>query len=144
MNTRYFALIVGILYLVIGVAGFIPALRTNPPTHAPDVAIHASHGYLLGLFPVNVLHNIVHLIIGIWGIAAYRTFNQSRVFSRSLAVLYGILAVMGLFPVLNTTFGLIPIHGHDVWLHAITAIIAAYFGWATVERPVAYGTPGRY
>jgi hypothetical protein len=142
MNTRYFALIIGIIYLIVGIAGFIPALRTAPPAHAPDVIVHASHGYLLGLFPVNTPHNIVHLIIGVWGITAYGAWNQARVFARSLAILYGILAVMGLFPVLNTVFGLIPLHGHDVWLHAITAIIAAYFGWAVVERPVAYGTMG--
>jgi hypothetical protein len=36
---------------------------------------------------------------------------------------------MGLIPALNTLFGLAPIHGHDVWLHGGTAIIAAYFGW---------------
>lgn len=36
---------------------------------------------------------------------------------------------MGLPPVLNTVFGLIPIFGHDVWLHALTALIAAYFGF---------------
>ena len=50
-------------------------------------------------------------------------------FARGLTVVYGVLAVMGLIPVLNTTFGLIPIFGHDVWLHAGTAILAAYFGW---------------
>ena len=41
---------------------------------------------------------------------------------------------MGLIPGLNTTFGLIPIFGNDVWLHALTALIAAYFGWGTRDR----------
>jgi hypothetical protein len=50
-------------------------------------------------------------------------------FARGLTVVYGILAVMGLIPALNTMFGLAPIFGHDIWLHAGTALIAAYFGW---------------
>jgi hypothetical protein len=44
---------------------------------------------------------------------------------------------MGLIPGLNNLFGFIPLHGHDVWLHAGTAAIAAYFGWrkeVDVER----------
>lgn len=45
--------------------------------------------------------------------------------------------MMGLFPVLNTTFGLIPIFGNDVWLHAVTAIAAAYFGWMARETTMA-------
>jgi hypothetical protein len=50
-------------------------------------------------------------------------------FARALAILYGLLAVLGLIPGLNTLFGMVPLHGHDVWLHAGTAMIAAYFGW---------------
>ena len=46
-------------------------------------------------------------------------------------LLVGVLAVMGLIPAANmwNTFGLIPIHGHDVWLHAVIAAAAAYFGF---------------
>jgi hypothetical protein len=81
------------------------------------------------LFPVNWLHNFVHLGIGFWGWTASRSTGSARKFARGLAFLYGGLAVMGLIPVLNTTFGLVPIFGHDVWLHAGTAAIAAYFGF---------------
>jgi hypothetical protein len=41
---------------------------------------------------------------------------------------------MGLIPGLSTLFGLVPLFGHDVWLHALTAIIAAWFGYR--DRPV--------
>jgi hypothetical protein len=53
----------------------------------------------------------------------------------SLAVIFGVLTVMGLIPGLNTVFGLIPLFGHDIWLHALTAIAAAYFGFR--ERRMA-------
>jgi hypothetical protein len=130
MNVRYFAMGIGVIYVIAGLLGFLPAAVTAPPSGAPDVAVTSGYGYLLGLFPVNVLHNLIHVAIGIWGIWAYSTYRDARNFSRGLAMFYGVLTVMGLFPVLNTTFGLIPIFGHDVWLHALTAMVAGYYGWS--------------
>jgi hypothetical protein len=129
MSVKTFALIAGIVYLVVGALGFVPALVTPPPSNAPAVGITDFHGYLLGLFPINFMHNLVHLAIGAWGIAAARTVGGARAYSRTLAVFYGALAILGLFPQTYTMFGLVPIHGHDVWLHAGTALIAAFFGW---------------
>lgn len=128
MGVRLFALISGIVYLLVGILGFIPTF-VSPPIGAPEIAVDGIYGYLLGIFPINSLHNIVHLAVGIWGIFAYRRYASARTFSKSLAIFYGVLAVMGLFPILRTTFGLIPIFGNDVWLHALTALIAAYFGF---------------
>jgi hypothetical protein len=137
MTVRYFALVLGIIFLLIGIMGFIPAFVTHPAdTHA--LTVHASHGYLLGLFPVNVLHNLVHILFGIWGIAAYGTgFDASRVYARSVAIVYALVTIMGLIPGLNTVFGLMPIHGNDIWLHAVIAVAAAYFGWAVLREPAA-------
>src|SRR5207247_62799 len=113
MTLRYFALVLGIIFLLVGVMGFIPALVTMPPDMTMhNVTVHQNHGYLLGLFPVNLLHNLVHILFGIWGIAAYATgFDASRLYARGVAIIYALLAIMGLFPQgnLNTTFGLIPI-----------------------------------
>ena len=39
------------------------------------------------------------------------------------------LSIAGLLPGLDTLFGLTPLFGNDVWLHALLALIAAYFGW---------------
>ena len=133
MRTTTIALIFGIAYLAAGVLGLIPAALLPPPADAPPTAFTVLYGYLIGLFPVNILHTAVHLAIGVWGIAAWRSAGGARVYARSLAILYGVLAVMGLIPGLNTVFGLIPLHSHDVWLHAGTAVIAAYFGWRNEE-----------
>ncbi|MCE3247495.1 MAG: hypothetical protein K0R41_1320 [Geminicoccaceae bacterium] len=140
-NIRYFALAYGIVFLLVGIAGFVPGLVTAPQP-AADVAVEEGFGRLFGLFPVNVLHNVVHLAFGVWGLAAYRTLSAARVYFRSVAVIYAILAIMGLIPLLNTTFGLVPLYGHDVWLHVLLAVVAAYFGWTSV-RPdeVRVGTP---
>lgn len=129
MRTSSFALVFGIAYLAAGVLGLIPAALQPPPAGAPAESFGVLYGYLLGLFPVNVLHTAVHLAIGLWGIAAWSGAVSAPGYARSLALLYGALAVMGMVPGLNTVFGFIPLHGHDVWLHAGTAAIAAYFGW---------------
>lgn len=129
MNTTTFALIIGIAYLGAGVLGLIPAALMPPPPDAPPTTFTVLYGYLLGIFPVNVLHTAVHLAIGFWGLMVWRRLQDAKVFLRTLAILYGALAVMGLVPGLNNVFGFIPLHSHDVWLHAGTAALAAYFGW---------------
>lgn len=126
MKTRYFAMVAGLVYILIGVLGFVPALVTTP-VGQPELVIDQNFGLLLGLFPVNVLHNAVHFLVGIWGVMAYRSFLAARWFAGLTAAVFAGLAVLGFFPVLGTLFGYIPIYGHDIWLHAIFAIAGAYF-----------------
>lgn len=140
MSTRYFALIFGIVYILVGIAGFVPPLLQPPSASAPAVAVTPFYGYLLGLFPVNIVHTLIHLVLGIWGVIAYRSFSASRTFSKTAAVLFALLTIMGLIPVLNTTFGLAPLFSNDIWLHALSAIVAAYFGFvAPAETPTTGG-----
>lgn len=138
MSTRTFARIYGIVFLLVGVAGFIPGI-TTPHTH-PDVTVDAGLGLELGLFPVNVLHNIVHLLFGAWGLMAARSLRGAKSYFKAVAVIYALLAIMGLIPAANlhTTFGLVPLYGNDVWLHVLLAAVAAYFGF--VHRDVEAGT----
>jgi hypothetical protein len=136
MNTRNFVLTIGILYLLVGALGFLPALVSAPHAGAPSVTVDTGYGYLLGLFPVNGLYNLFHLAIGALALGAYRSLSSSTLFTRGIAILFGVLAVMGLIPMLSTTFGLIPLFGHNVWLHAATAAIAAYFGYVRAAEVV--------
>jgi len=129
MTTRTFALIFGIAYLGAGLLGLMPGMLIPPPPDAPPMRFDVMNGMLLGLFHVNMLLTLVYLMIGAWGLAAYMGWFQPRVYARSLALLYGLLGVMGLVPALNTVFGLVPLHGNDVWLHLATAAAAGYFGW---------------
>jgi hypothetical protein len=132
MNTHRFAMIYGIAFLVVGVAGFIPGV-TTPHTH-PEITAGTGLGLLFGLFPVNLLHNIVHVLFGIWGVFAARTLGAARMYFRAVAIIYLVLGIMGVIPGLRTTFGLIPLYGHDVWLHLLLAGVAAYFGFMRREE----------
>ncbi len=136
MQTRYFALILGIVYALVGILGFIPGLTNPPPAGSPVLSVDGSYGLLLGLFPVNVLHNIVHLLVGLAGIAAYASFQASKTYARVVFVIFALLTVLGLIPGGDTTFGLIPLYGNDIWLHALTALVSGYFGFVAEERRV--------
>src|SRR6476659_2595644 len=96
MKISTFALIFGIAYLAAGLMGFLPVFLVPPPADAPPTHFTLLYGYLLGLFPVNLLHSLVHLVIGAWGLSAWRGRASPVSFARGLAVLYGVLAVMGM------------------------------------------------
>lgn len=129
MVLRRATLIIGLVFLVLGVMGFIPALLSAPRMEDPVLIVDSFYGRLMGLFPVNSLHSAVHILLGLWAVAAFRDESKARFFNKGNTIIYGALALMGLFPVLNTTFGLLPLHSHDVWLHAAIALVTGYFGF---------------
>jgi hypothetical protein len=129
MNTRTFALLFGLVFLAVGLLGFVPGMTHVPPMDPHDMKMTQGYGDLLGLFPVNMLHNLVHIVFGLWGLLAYRSLGGAKTYFKAVAVIYALLTILGLIPSLNTTMGLIPIYGNDVWLHAVLALVAAYFGW---------------
>ena len=127
MTLSRFALLFGIVFLIAGIAGFVPGL--SPEHRHPDVSIGAASRLALGLFPVNVLHNLVHLAFGVWGLIAARSSSASRGYARSVAVIYAVLTICGMVPGTDTLFGLVPLYGNDIWLHALLAAVAGYFGF---------------
>ena len=137
MNTRTFALVWGIVFLMLAATGFIPGLLQDIHPEDPHLLVDAMYGRALGVFPVNVLHSLVHLAFGIWGLLAYREWDRAKAYARAVAPIYGLFVIMGLIPGLNTTFGLVPLHDNDVWLHLILAAPAAYVGFVHREKPTA-------
>jgi hypothetical protein len=135
LTERYCALTIGILFLLLGLAGFIPALVSVPGTNISYIPVDlspnayaAGFGYVFGVFPTNFLHNLVHCAVGLWGIASYTSASSARLFNRAFAVAYIIIAIMGLLPFTKTFFGLMPLFGNNVWLNALTAVAAGYYG----------------
>lgn len=89
---------------------------------------------LLGLFPVNLLHNLVHPAFGAWGLAASRSHSASRGYHRAGVLIYLVLVVLAFID--PTTFGLVPIGGNDPWLHLVLAAGLLYFGFVHREAGV--------
>ena len=130
------ALVFGVVFLAIGVAGFFVLNPAGPGSTGGNLTMNHGEGVLLGLFPVNTLHNAAHVLFGLWGLAASRTVGSARGYFRGVAIGYGLLTILGLIPQTNTFFGLIPLHGNDVWLHAVLALVGAYLGFMHRERSV--------
>jgi hypothetical protein len=75
----------------------------------------------------------VHILFGVWGLVAAGGLAGAVLYARAVAVIYALLTVLGVIPATNTAFGLVPIYGHDVWLHGVLAVVAAYFGFIRKE-----------
>ena len=120
---RTVALVFGIVFLLVGLLGFVPALTPG--------------GALLGLFMVNGLHSIVHLLFGVLGIAAAFT-GYSRVYNKVGGVIYLVLAVIGFIALLGVSalapngmlLGLVMINMADNFLHLVLGLVLAYVGFA--------------
>lgn len=137
MSTRYFALVLGIVFLLAGASGFIPGMLHPVPANAPPLTVAMGYGLVMGILPVNVLHNLVHVLFGILGVVAYGGLFAPRVYAQLVALAYGLLVILGLLPATNTLFGLVPIYGNDVWQHLVLGVVATYFGFMTrAEGPV--------
>jgi hypothetical protein len=127
MSTRKFALVFGIVFLLVGLAGFVPPLLQ--PAQGGAIAPGVHHALLLGMFPMNWLHNLVHLGFGAWGLMASRVQARALLYARGVAIIYAILWLAGYVPGLDDMFGALPLYGNDTWLHLLLALVAAYFGW---------------
>jgi len=104
----------GWIYTIVGIAGFIPALHGSF-TMATDT--------LLGIAQVNVLHNIVHLVIGIAGLTMSRTEEGAGTFCKTFGIILLLIGIIGF--ITPNLFGILPIGGGDIWIHLITGAILA-------------------
>lgn len=122
------AQIFGVVFILVALAGFYTGgmnMEADP----------AAAPMILGMFPVNLLHNIVHLLFGIWGLAASRSFTGARQYAQIAGVLYLVLAVLGY--VAPDGFGFVPLGGNDVWLHLALGAILAGVGFTAKPATVA-------
>lgn len=121
---RRVAMVFGIVVLLVGILGLVSQggmeMGADPPP-----------GMLLGMFHVNLLHNIVHILLGVWGLVASRSFAGAKMYAQVGGVIYIVLACLGF--VIPTTFGLIPIGGADIWLHAVLGLVLAGIGFTAKE-----------
>lgn len=112
---RTLAATVGAVFLVVGVLGFIPGITTD--FYELRFAGHESTAKLFGVFQVSVLHNIVHLLFGVAGLAMSRTAAAARTFLVGGGAIYLVLWLYGLAVDHNSTANFIPMNTADNWLH---------------------------
>lgn len=129
------SLIVGIVFLVVGIAGFIPGLTTD--IDALLIAGHDSHAMLLGVFQVSILHNIVHLLFGVAGIIVAMSAVASRRFLIWGGAVYLVLWVYGLFTTGEMAANFVPVNWADNWLHLALGAAMVLLGIFVGREPDA-------
>lgn len=132
--TRLYCLVIGTAFVLAGIAGFLPIFTTAMPSNSPELVLGLNYALLIGLFPVNVLHNLFHLVAGFIGILAAENDLWARRYCQGLSIVLAAFTIMGLLPSVSTAFGLLPLFGHDVWLHGMEAAVAAYLGFVWHEQ----------
>jgi len=81
------------------------------------VAGHDSAAELLGLFEVSVLHNVVHLLFGVAGLAAAKAVGSSKIFLVGGGAIYLVLWAYGMVIDKDSGANFVPVNTADNWLH---------------------------
>ncbi len=111
---------VGAVFVVVGILGFIPGITTN--YSALGFAGHGSGALLLGLFQVSILHNLVHLLYGVAGLAMARTASGARSYLLFGGIVYLVLWLYGLFIDKQSAANFVPLNSADDWLHFVLGV----------------------
>jgi hypothetical protein len=119
-HTQKAAGAVGLVFLLVGILGFVPGLTTN--YDQMQFAGHESEARLLGIFQVSILHNLVHLGFGVVGLAMARTWSLARSFLIGGGVIYVVLWLYGLVIDLDSGANFVPVNMADNWLHFALAV----------------------
>lgn len=134
MTIQRIATLFGAVFILVGALGF-----TVTGMHMGMDMSAAPAPLLLGLFPVNALHNLVHILFGVWGIWAGRSAGRSVGYALGSGAAYMVLAILGM--VTPTLLGIVPIGGYDVLLHLVLAVVLAGLGfwamWFAPQQPAA-------
>ncbi len=115
MNIQKAAKWFGIVFLLIGVLGFIGALTPE--------------GKLLGIFAVDAVHNIIHILSGIVALALAGSAKGARSFFQIFGIVYALVTVIGLLGS-GSILGFFMVNGADNILHLVISVIALYFGFS--------------
>jgi hypothetical protein len=118
---KTFGMLFGIVFLAVGILGFVPGITTND--------------MLLGIFMVNKAHSIVHIASGaIFLIASMSGAGAARLWFQLFGIVYAVVAVMGFVVGEGMIFNLISNNRNDTWLHVVLAVAMLAIGFGTPKQ----------
>ncbi len=125
---RIVTLVFGAAYVLVGILGFLgdPIVAEGSHANMPSAS-----GDLLGIFPINAIHNVVHLVIGAVLLYGSTAHDRAVTAARGVGIVYLLVGVLGF--VAPDTFGLMPIGGADIGLHLVSAAIL--LGVTFIDEP---------
>lgn len=131
-NVQKAAAAVGAVFLLVGILGFVPGITTDYGSMAFD---GGSHAMLLGIFEVSILHNLVHLLFGVAGLALARSWGGAKNYLVGGGAIYLVLWLYGL--VVHDHEGganFVPVNTADNWLHFVLGLGMIALGLALGKR----------
>jgi Domain of unknown function (DUF4383) len=129
------ATVVAATFILVGILGFVPGITTHY-SHLKAAGHNSMDAKLLGIFSVSILHNVVHLLFGIVGLALARTASGAKNYLIGGGVVYLVLWIYGLLIDKNTNANFIPINTADNWLHFVLGLGMIALGVALGRRVV--------
>jgi len=124
---------VGAVFLLVGILGFVPGVTTNL-YDGLEIAGYEGNAMLLGVFEVSVLHNIVHLLFGVAGLAMARRVDTARTYLIGGGAIYLVLWIYGLLIDYQSAANFVPLNDADNWLHLFLGVAMIALGLATRDR----------
>jgi hypothetical protein len=125
-----------------GAIALVPSL-VGPMVDLPPLNVETSYGLFLGYFPMNIFNKVALIILGLAGMIVSRerftSLPASINYSRWLFIITAVLAILGAIPETNTLLGYWPLFGKEIGLHAIIAVLGAYFGYGLTARVPSQG-----
>ena len=113
LNARTAAIVIGVVFVLVGILGFIPNPLVSPT----------------GLFAVNTAHNLVHLVSGAAILACAYTDIGAALGLKVFGAIYALVAIIGLFTTGDMLLGFIRVNHADHWLHVALAIVILAAGF---------------
>lgn len=118
MTAKMAATVLGIALVVVGLLGFV----NNP---------------VLGIFLVNPLHNIIHIVTGLVLLAGAYSSLGSSLALKIIGIVYAIVAVIGFFMVMDGMMLGMAMNEADKWLHVVLAVIILIAGFTLSDDKMA-------
>jgi Domain of unknown function (DUF4383) len=121
---KTFGMLFGIVFLAIGILGFVPGITKDE--------------MLLGIFHVNAVHSVVHIVSGaIFLFASMAGAGAARLWFQLFGVIYALVAVLGFMNGDKPILGLISSSTNNTWLHVVLAVVMLAIGFGTSKQAAA-------
>lgn len=108
-------MVFGVVFVLIGILGFVPGVTND--------------NMLLGIFHVNAVHNLIHLLSGVAALVASKNDAYAQLYFRIFGAVYAVVALVGWIQG-DTVLGIIPVNMADNWLHTLLAVSILGIGLA--------------
>lgn len=122
MNTQRTAKWFSVIFIVVGILGFIPGVATD--------------GYLFGIFKSNAILSVAYLVSGIFALLCVGSQRGAKSYFKIFGVVYALLAILGFIDGSNI-FNLLIVNGADNVLHLLVAVVALVVGFGGPKKPMS-------